>query len=111
MVGIERPICGFEGLVNSSLAQLIILLFSKAQHLQLFNRLQPINPPQPVNPLLPFNLLMVAKPLVPNVHGPQLEEHLVRLLFILVKYIFLHIIFKTPSPELHQLVTATNFLR
>jgi hypothetical protein len=61
---------------------------------QVVNPLHLVNPLHPVNPLQLFNLLIMAKLFILNVHGHQLEEHLVRLL-ILVWYISSQIFLKT----------------
>ena len=114
VVDIQRPIWEFEGLVNSILAQHVFSLLSKAQCLQLYlfqvvNLLHLLNLLHLVSPFQPFNLLIMARPLILNIHRHQPKEHLV--CFLLHScMVCLHIIFKTQSHRLHKQVITTNFL-
>ena len=72
MVGIQRPIWGSEGLVNSTSTQLIFSLLSKDLHLRLFLL-------HLLHSLHLVKALIVARLFVLNIHGDQLEQRLVRL--------------------------------
>ena len=82
----------------------------KVLHLQLFPR-HLVYPLHPVKPLHPAKPLIVARLLVPNIHGDQLEEHLVCLFLHSYIVYFLTLFFKIRSPKLFKRVIATNFLR
>ena len=81
MARIQRPIWGVERLVNPSLTQHIFSLLSQPQYLYQLHLLNPLLLLHLIK-LHPVNPLIVAKALVLNVLGHQLEEHLVSLSFL-----------------------------
>ena len=106
VVGVQRPIWRLKRLVNPTLAQHIFSPLSKDWHLQLYqlhlvNLLYLINPfhlvnqLHLVNPLQPFNPLIV----VLNIHGGQLEEHLVCLPLHSCMVYFLTLFLRPEAPN------------
>jgi len=93
------------------LTQHIFSLLSKPHYSYQHHLLNPL--PLHLVKLHPVNPLIVAKPFVLNIHGHQLEEHLVSLSFHSSFWygIFPHHFFKTRSPKLRKLLIATSFLR